>query len=68
MKKITKDDLIQFIYHELSLEEELEVAAAIKNDWNLNEEYQMLKETVEDLSKISYAPSNQSVENILKLA
>jgi hypothetical protein len=36
--------------------------------WNIKEEYEMLLGTIAEMKKVSYSPSNQTIESILKLA
>lgn len=65
MQTYTDQDLIRFIYKEVDVFEHFEMDYAIRNDENLKEEFNSLKETAEMLPSFSYNPSNECIMNIL---
>jgi len=68
MQTIGTEELIQFLYNETSIEQNIRIQKALETDWNVKEEYEMLQETIAELKKVSYSPSNQTIESVLKLA
>ncbi len=61
----TQLDLIRFIYNEITSEQHREVELALLCDNKLMEEYKSLKSTADELTKVSYSPSNSTIEKIL---
>jgi hypothetical protein len=68
MNKINTDDLIQFLYNETSESQNIVIKEALENDLNLREEYEELKNTIDELGTLSYSPNAKTIENILKYA
>ena len=62
----TKNDLILFIYKEMSENEATALTEALENDWELYEEYSKLREAHATLPKVRFAPSESSVQQILR--
>ena len=67
MQTIGTEELIQFLYNETSIEQNIRIQKALETDWSVKEEYEMLLQTIEEMKKVSYSPSNQTIESILKL-
>lgn len=61
----TLDDLVRFLYDEVTFEEEIAIREALDADWEFREEYQALKEAHNRLPKASFAPNDSSISNIL---
>jgi len=68
MQTIGTEELIQFLYNETTNEQNIRIQKALETDWSVKEEYEMLLQTIEEMKKVSYSPSNQTIESILKLA
>ncbi len=68
MHKFIEEDLIQFLYNETSTQKTAQIAAALENDWELKEKYELLASDVERLKSISLSPSTNSISNILSYA
>lgn len=69
MSIITKETLVQYLYGETSIEDNLIIEAALTTDWKLNEEFTILKASKNDLSNISLkSPKASSIDRILKYA
>ncbi len=65
MYTYTENDLIQFIYKETSMEESQRIAEAIQRDAELQEKFLELRDSSRKLPKVSFAPSKDSIRNIL---
>ncbi len=61
----TSEDLLRFIYKETSAKESIDMAAALEKDYRLKEEYNMLKESISILPKVTFSPSRNSLKRIL---
>ncbi len=68
MNKINTDDLIQFLYNETSESQNIVIKEALENDLNLREEYEELKNTLDELNTLSYSPDAKTIDSILKYA
>jgi hypothetical protein len=65
MNTIKTEDLIRFLYNETSNKENLLIESALAYDFKLKEEYNSLKEAIDELKSFSLSPSEQSVNRIL---
>ena len=65
IQTFTQLDLIRFIYNEITTEQHREIELALLCDNDLMEEYKSLKSTADELTKVSYSPSNSTIEAIL---
>lgn len=68
MEHISTEQLLAFIYNELSQTETNIVQQQIKENWGVKEEYDQLMSTIEELKGVQYSPSEQTVQNILAYA
>ena len=68
MEHISTEQLLAFIYNELSQTETNIVQQQIKENWGVKEEYDQLMSTIEELKGVHYSPSEQTVQNILAYA
>ncbi|MFK7923196.1 MAG: hypothetical protein AB8H47_14630 [Bacteroidia bacterium] len=66
MKKpqFSDDDIIRFLYDELSTEKSEAFLAELYTDETLWKRYEALQETAESVSGLQYEPSEQSINNI----
>ncbi|MBC8048379.1 MAG: hypothetical protein H7Y00_16380 [Fimbriimonadaceae bacterium] len=64
-KTITQDNLIRYIYNEISLEEASLIDEAIKADWALKELYEQLLEGKTQLDKAAFSPKKIVIDTIL---
>lgn len=62
----TLNHLTRFIYKETSVAESMAIRTALQKDWNLFEEYQELKKANDQLPKVTFNPSPDSIQNILR--
>ncbi len=64
-KTFTQDELIRYIYHETSDQENKEIENALICDDVILEMYKKLKNTIKQLDKIEKSPSGQIIDKIL---
>ncbi len=64
-KTFTQDELIRYIYHETSDQENKEIENALICDDVILEMYKKLKNTIKQLDKIEKSPSDQIIDKIL---
>ena len=64
-KTYTTEDLIRFIYKETSAKESIQIAENISSNWNLKEEYLMLRDAYRQLPKAKFSPKKETIKNIL---
>ncbi len=64
-KTFTQDDLIRYIYHETSDQENKEIENALICDDVILEMFNKLKSTIQQLDKIEKSPSGQTIDKIL---
>ena len=65
IKTFTQNDLIRFIYHETTEEEEKELKRALLCDPVLKESYNELRETIRSMDQAQLEPSEKTVASIL---
>ena len=68
MHSFTSEDLLLYIYGETSTQTTAAIKAALQTDWSLQEKFNLLKASIEELDTISFSPDNQSVEYIMNYA
>lgn len=65
-QKFTPNDLIQYLYNEVSAAERLSMDEALCGDLGLREEYEGLQLAYQQLPKVTFRPSSRTVQSILK--
>ena len=65
IKTFTQNDVLKYIYDELSFEEKSEIERALLKDNNLMDFYLDALDTAESLCSVLKEPSDRSIENIL---
>ena len=68
MHSFKQEDLIPYIYGEVSNDQANAIRTALESDWNLREQYEELVETQVGLNKISYAPRKNAIDFIMNYA
>jgi hypothetical protein len=69
MPKFTTEDLLLFLYDEMSAEQKKEMEAAIQTDWALSQKYQVLKEAHDRLkNKKLLSPRSKTIAAIMQYA
>ncbi len=64
-ENFTTNDLVRFIYRETNASETLAINEALQEDAGLYTEYQNLMEGFQTLPKVSFRPSNETLDSIL---
>jgi hypothetical protein len=68
MHTFTSEELLEFLFQETSAEKTEQIVQALEEDWNLKEEYNQISEAKEELSSVSFSPSQKTIHNILNYA
>jgi penicillin V acylase-like amidase (Ntn superfamily) len=69
MPKFTTEDLLLYLYDEMSTEHKKELQATLQADWALEQKYQVLKEAYEKLKSIKLSsPRSKTVASIMQYA
>lgn len=69
MPKFTTEDLLLFLYDEMSVEQKREMEAALLNDWALAQKLQVLQEAYRKVNKIKLAsPRAKTISAIMQYA
>ncbi len=64
-KTFTQDDVIRYLYNEVDESEQQQIQNTLLCNQELLNFYREAKDVQEDLNKVSYAPSDRSVQNVL---
>ncbi|MFY7840095.1 MAG: hypothetical protein ACOVP7_07445 [Lacibacter sp.] len=67
-QKFTPEDLLQYLYKELSPAENAAIEAALAEDWTLREKFEVVKKAAQRLSQLHFAPRTETVLSVLKYA
>lgn len=62
----TKNDLLRYVYNDITKTEKGAIEAALATDWNLNEQYEEIYQAYKELPKAKFSPSTQCITNILR--
>ena len=68
MHGFTEEDLILYLYKEISAEKSMLLEEALATDWALKEKYEVIAASVNDLDKLSLSPRKEAVNTILQYA
>jgi hypothetical protein len=68
MNNFTPEDMIRFLYNEMSAEEKSAIQLALESDWTLREKLEVLKEAVKSLDTLTFSPRPQSIFAIMQYA
>jgi hypothetical protein len=68
MHSFTQEELLQYLYNETSIEKTAAIKAALLNDWNLREKFDLLTSAQQNLEVIKLSPRKQTIDNILNYA
>jgi hypothetical protein len=67
-KKLATEKLLKYHFNEMTPLESEEVKNLIEENWDIQNELEQLKSTLTILDTVSYKPSQQSIDTILKYA
>ena len=62
----TLNDLTQFIYNETSTADSVAIGHAMEADYSLFESHREMKKAYNQLPKVTFSPSMDSIQNILR--
>lgn len=65
MNNFTPEDLLLYLYNEVTPQEKSAIEAQLQTDWTLSEKLNVLKASLRHLNEISYSPRTEVVLNIL---
>jgi len=68
MSIFTPEDLILYLYQETSPSETTAIADALASDWALQQKFNVIKTSVNQLTTELYAPRAETVLNVLNYA
>jgi hypothetical protein len=68
MHGFTEEDLILYLYKEISVEQSMLIEDALANDWALKEKFEVMSAAFNDLKKLSLSPRKSAVERVLQYA
>lgn len=68
MNNFTPEDLLEYYYQETSTEKAALIAAALENNWALQQKYNVICEAAERLDTAFVAPRIQTIQSILDYA
>ncbi len=66
MQSTTTNELIDYLLNETSLEESVQVQRAIDSDFQVHEEFEKLKESIDVLDHVLMEPDTDTIEVILR--
>ena len=62
----TLKDLVKVVYKEATTEEMFAIGRDLESDFSLREEYAALNEAAQALPKVTFAPSERCIQDILR--
>lgn len=65
MKKITAEDLVQYLYNEVSPKKAKTIKNALESDWSLREVFDQIVTTQKQLKEVKLSPREESIKKIL---
>lgn len=68
MNLFTPEDMLRYLYNEMSSEERAAFVQAMENDWTLREEMERFQQALSSLDTLHYAPRPQAIQSILQYA
>ncbi len=64
----TPEDLLQYLYKELSPAENAAIEKAMAEDWTLREKFEVVKRAAKQLSQFNLSPRTETILSVLKYA
>ena len=68
MDRFTPEDLLLYLYKEVSQQKKQDIERALALDWTLQEKMNVLKGSMDRLSKLTQQPRTEVVLNVLNYA
>lgn len=68
MNNFTPEDMIRYLYNEMTTEEAQTLSQALEADWSLREKFEVLKQAMSSLDSLHYSPRPQAINAIMQYA
>ena len=68
MNNFTNEDMIRFLYNEMTTEETQLFIQALEADWTFKERFEVLKQSKASLDNVSHAPRTSTINAIMQYA
>lgn len=68
MPNFTTEDLLLYLYKEMTPQQTVAIEKGLSNDWTLREKLSVLKTSMQRLDKITETPRTEVVLNVLNYA
>lgn len=68
MNNFTPEDMIRYLYNEMTAAEAQTITRALEADWSLREKFDVLKQAMSNLDTLHYSPRPQAIDAILQYA
>ena len=68
MNNFTPEDMIRYLYNEMTAEEARSLMQALESDWGLKEKFDVLKQAMSNLDTLHYSPRPQTIHAVLHYA
>jgi hypothetical protein len=66
MTKFTQEDLVQYLYRETSEQKTAAINVALDNDWDLQDSFEQISSTLNNLEEVNLSPRDEAVNRILQ--
>ncbi|HML57243.1 MAG TPA: hypothetical protein PLE75_07470 [Ferruginibacter sp.] len=68
MEKINLEDLVQYLYNEVSAEKRSAIDIALESNFELREKLQVMATASKRLAALSFSPRQQTIDSIMDYA
>jgi hypothetical protein len=68
MNNFTTEDMIRFLYNEMTTEENQQFIQAMESDWTLKEAFELLKQSKDSLDTPLHSPRTSTINAIMQYA
>jgi hypothetical protein len=68
MQKFNLDDLVQYLYNEISDEKRAAIDAALEQDFELREKLNVMASASKRLKALTFSPSERTIDSIMQYA
>ena len=68
MNNFTPEDMIRYLYNEMTAAEAQTLKQALETDWTLKEKFEVLKQAMQNLDTLHYSPRPNAIHAILQYA
>ncbi len=68
MNNFTPEDMIRYLYNEMTAAEAQTLTRALEADWSLKEKFEVLKLAMSSLDTLHFSPRPKAIDAILEYA